>query len=501
MSSFFSFLKTKKIPDSNDLVLLATPPLTLPKLLIGVIGVAIIGTMLSLFLYLSKQISIEIPDYGGTLKEGVIGAPHFINPFLAKTETDKLLTSLIFNGLVGYDNTGNIIPVLAESYTVSPDGMTAEFILRDHLLFSNGKPITSSDVAFSLQTYKRLNRDVPEGGDWSDVSVETTSDKNIILRTSKKNPSILQYATKPIVSRNIWEQIPIESFGDSSSNMKPVGSGPYTLKGISYKNTLPQMIKLRRNSHYVLRKTYIDSIDIMIFANQLATLNALIEGDITSTTILDPIFINSSVQKNFSIQTVPLPTTVSLYQNKTISDQTKNILTAINPFIDRKAIIDTIENGYGIPLVDTTTTSDSVFSGLERLGYKKDMHGKLSKQGVPISISIALRKDDSLMKTAAILADQFEALGIMTEIKVFDQGVFIDELDRQSFPLLLEKTDTNISGYMPVIPLYRKTLLHTKINSLVTPKITGVQTKEQYWASTPSWSLVTDTVWKWFTKR
>lgn len=500
MSSFFSFLKTKKFPSAEELSVLITRPITLIKLLIGVISIALIVAVLSFFLYLSSQISVEVPDYGGTLKEGVIGAPRFINPLLATTDTDKLLTSLIFSGLLGHDDKGNIVGILAESYNVSPDGLTAQFTLRDHLSFSDGTPLTSSDVAFSFQTYKTIESALA-GSSWPSLSIETPDEKTVTLHTTQKSPDILLYALKPIVPRHVWEPIPKESFKDSTSNMNPVGSGPFKLKSISYKNTLPQIISLERNNHFALKKTYIDAIDITIFANQLAVRNALVAGDITSSAVLDPSFIDNSIQKDFVIQSIPIQTTVSLFQNATLPEQSKKILEAISPFIDRTAIIATIENGYGIPLADTTTTSDSVYSGLERLGYKKDINGALSKQGVPVNISIALRKDDTLLQSATMLADELGTFGITTEVKVFDQGVFIDELSRQSFPLLLEKTDITIPGYKPIIPLYRKTLLHTKIQSLATPESTAVQTKEQYWASIPSWSLVTDTVWKWFTKR
>lgn len=500
MSSFFSFLKTKKIPNRDDIVALTTPPLTLTKILMGVICLGIIILTLSLTLKISNHFSIEIPAYGGTLKEGVIGAPHLINPFLATTDTDKLLTSLVFSSLVGYDNTGAIFPILAETYSISPDGLTAQFKIRDHASFSDGTPITSSDVLFSFETYKNLENNIA-GSTWNNLSIETPDERTVVFHTTQKTPDIILYALKPIAPRHIWEPIPRDSFKDSTNNMSPIGSGPYRLTRISYKNTIPQTVILKRNKKFPLKNTYIDEIDVSIFANQLSVKEALVNGDITSSAVLDPSFIDESIKKDLVVETIPLQTTVSLFQNTTLSEQTKKILETISPFIDRNDIIDTIENGYGIPLADTTTTSDSVYSGLERLGYKKDINGTLSKQGVPVNISIALRKDDSLLQTATVLADQLGKLGITTEVKVFDQGVFIDELSRQSFSLLLEKTDITIPGYKTIIPLYRKTLLHTKIDSLATTESSVVQTKEQYWTSMPSWSLVTDTVWKWFTKR
>jgi oligopeptide transport system substrate-binding protein len=57
---------------------------------------------------------------------------------------------MIFNGLVQLDDKGNVIPVLAQSYKVSTDGLTYTFTLRDGLKFSDGTPLTSDDVVYSI---------------------------------------------------------------------------------------------------------------------------------------------------------------------------------------------------------------------------------------------------------------------------------------------------------------------------------------------------------------
>src|SRR5579875_3979863 len=58
--------------------------------------------------------------------------------------------SMMFNNLVAYNDKGTIVPDLAQSYSTSPDGLTWTFHLRPNLKFSDGSPVTSSDVAFSI---------------------------------------------------------------------------------------------------------------------------------------------------------------------------------------------------------------------------------------------------------------------------------------------------------------------------------------------------------------
>jgi oligopeptide transport system substrate-binding protein len=59
-------------------------------------------------------------------------------------------TGMIFNNLVAYNDKATIVPDLAQSYSVSPDGLTWTFHLRPNIKFSDGAPVTSQDVAFSI---------------------------------------------------------------------------------------------------------------------------------------------------------------------------------------------------------------------------------------------------------------------------------------------------------------------------------------------------------------
>src|SRR6266705_2184452 len=87
-----------------------------------------------------KQV-LHIPEEGGdfdsldpALTSGGLGDPY----------------NIIFNGLVTIRDDGSIIDQLAASHSVSPDGLTYTFTLRPNLKFSDGTPLTTSDVAYSI---------------------------------------------------------------------------------------------------------------------------------------------------------------------------------------------------------------------------------------------------------------------------------------------------------------------------------------------------------------
>ena len=96
------------------------------------------------------QTTVLVPSIGGKITEGVIGAPRFVNPILAISQTDKDLTKLIYAGLMTRNSKGEIVPELAKSYSVSDDSKKYTFILHKNLTFHDGTPLTADDVVFTV---------------------------------------------------------------------------------------------------------------------------------------------------------------------------------------------------------------------------------------------------------------------------------------------------------------------------------------------------------------
>src|SRR5947199_6219994 len=89
---------------------------------------------------------------GDTYVEAMVGAPRFVNPLLAASDTDSDLAHLIFSGLTRVDATGNLVPDLASSYSVSQDSKVYTFTLKPNLRWQDGEPLTADDVYFTLST-------------------------------------------------------------------------------------------------------------------------------------------------------------------------------------------------------------------------------------------------------------------------------------------------------------------------------------------------------------
>jgi len=85
-----------------------------------------------------------------TLKFPILDDYATLDPAIADAETDTEISQNLFNGLVKFDNSLNVVPDIASAMpTVSSDGLTYTFPLRHDVTFSNGDKVTSKDVLYS----------------------------------------------------------------------------------------------------------------------------------------------------------------------------------------------------------------------------------------------------------------------------------------------------------------------------------------------------------------
>ena len=117
-------------------------------------------SVISLFatlLAINIRFTSVIPTLGGTVHEGIVGTPRFINPVLATSDQDIDMVSLLFAGLTKRDSKGNLILDMAESITESDDKLHYTIILKPHLQFHDGTSMTADDFIYTISLIQNPN--------------------------------------------------------------------------------------------------------------------------------------------------------------------------------------------------------------------------------------------------------------------------------------------------------------------------------------------------------
>jgi peptide/nickel transport system substrate-binding protein len=120
---------------------------------------------------------------------------------------------------------GNLLaPALAESWTVSPDGLTYEFVLRRGVKFHNGEPVTAEDVKFSFERYRgSASKTLKERV----VAVETPDPGRVRFRLKQPWPDFLMFYSTATGAGWIVPKKYVEKVGDDGFKKAPIGAGPY----------------------------------------------------------------------------------------------------------------------------------------------------------------------------------------------------------------------------------------------------------------------------------
>ena len=154
------------LPTSNTVTGLVNSLSMTGKAIFFFLVVVFVGSGMYLAFRVNAAFLVNTPISGGTLTEGVIGLPRFINPVLAVTNASQDLTRLVYSGLMKQLPDGSLAPDLAGSYTVSDDGRTYTFTLRDDIYFHDNKPVTSDDVEYTIERAIDSTLKSPEQAAW-----------------------------------------------------------------------------------------------------------------------------------------------------------------------------------------------------------------------------------------------------------------------------------------------------------------------------------------------
>src|SRR3989344_7571545 len=147
------------------------------KLIFIALVISFLVSFLTIIWKINSVYLTDVPAYGGTLTEGIIGTPRFINPVLASSDADRDLVALTHSGLLRPDNRGRLINDLAEKYDISEDGLVYTFTLKPNIFWQDGAPITSNDIIFTIDKIKDPAMKSPTRPGWEGVSAEKIDDK------------------------------------------------------------------------------------------------------------------------------------------------------------------------------------------------------------------------------------------------------------------------------------------------------------------------------------
>lgn len=383
---------------------------------------------------LEQTLLVKVPAYGGSLTEGEVGSPQFINPLLAISDADRDLSSLVYAGLMGLSGSGELVPVLAEKYTVSDDGKTYTFDLRADAKFSDGTPVTAADVVFTIEKAQNAALKSPKYADWSGVSASAIDAHTVRLTLGKPYAPFLQLTTLGILPSRLWQNISNEEFPFSTLETNPVGAGPFKVANISRDASgLIKSVLVVENPFYVLGRPYLDKIRFNFYSRSEDLASGLASGDEESA---------YDVSAKGAL-TAPYARVFGVFFNPSEKQvySRLEVRKALSLALDRQQIVDSMLGGYATAIMgpvppgenvkqtpvpqpqDPTAAGAAVLqaSGWVYDGTLRVWKNAAAKQTLD-RITIRTSNVPELKNVASKVKEEWEQLGIPVDIELYEPG-------------------------------------------------------------------------------
>jgi peptide/nickel transport system substrate-binding protein len=298
------------------------------------------GTLWGLLLIQAR--TIEIPVESRIYREGIIGQPVAVNPVIAGiTDADRDLIELLFANLTD----------LAESYSSPSNGQTWNVVLQPDLRWSDGKPLTSDDVIFTVDTLQNPASRSPLFLTWQGVIIDRISEREIEF--TLRNPYAFfldNLKNLKIIPKHIFGNIPVENFRLSEYNLEPIGSGPYQfVSSEKRKDGFITTYRLRANEYFAQQNPFIKTIEVSFFASPTELISAFNKKDIDGFGGLNPKHIpNLRLAHKILEKTMPQYYAIFFNKNTKTSLADPAVLRAFELATNKQALTEKVFDGKAL---------------------------------------------------------------------------------------------------------------------------------------------------------
>lgn len=394
------------------------------------------------------------------------------NPFAPGQVIAPLTTQAVYEAMLVYNPAdGKATPWLATAWETTPDGKTVTFTLRDGVTWSDGKPLTAEDVAYTFALQKKLLG----GYEFLKSAKAQGTDKVVFSLTKPYSPGVFELGKQVIVPKHIWEKVKDPA---KETNPEPVGSGPYT----EVANFQSQSYELRRNpAYWQPEKQRIEGIRVLGFSGNDSANLAFVNGEADWTQSFIPDVEKSFVARDPQHNAYWYPRTGSMVNwtmntTKAPFDDAE-VRKALSLAVDRESVTKVGMNGYTGP-ADCTGLSggydkwrdpavadscawtkhdaDAAGKALDAAGYKKGPDGKRKlKNGKPFSFDISVGSASSdWLSVANIIKQNLAGIGVTATVKSPDWAAVVSGYETGDYDTGIVWSDNGATPYQ----FYRTTM-------------------------------------------
>jgi len=392
---------------------------------------------------------------GGTFRMGTSSGIDSLNPYVAFNQDAYATFQYIYPILVQYDATNkHFVPFFASSWKATDGGKTWTFDTVANAKWSDGKPLTAEDAAWTINTDIKYAAGgaANEAGLIAHITHADAPDPNtLVIHYKQAAGNVLgQFQQFFILPKHIWSRHTGHKGADlkTFANSPPVvGSGPFTL--VKYQKN--EIALFKRNDSYWGTKPKIDAFGLRMFSNDDAMISALKAHEIDAINVVPATGIKTLKDAGFEVSDVPgldqtdfiINSTPQKLHNRELLNL--KVKEAFAHAVDRAQIIRVVFLGTAKPAYSIIPPPTGDWSNpnlkpetfdlglankiLDGLGYKKGADGIRVADGHNMSYQVITPTSvSSANRTFQIMQPDFRKIGVRLTQKALDATAAFAEM-------------------------------------------------------------------------
>lgn len=412
---------------------------------------------------------------GSTLRIEADTSISTFNPFLSYFNGELNVLGSIYPTLTMINEQGKPAPYLATSWTTSPDQLTWTFKIRSGLKWSDGKPLTAADAAWTFNLIMHNQVAATSNGSLvANFATVTAPNPTTLVITTKKPQANMLYLSVPItgipiVPEHVWaSQVP--SLGKfKNMNFPVVGYGPWVLTGY----VVNQYTTLKANKHFFMGAPKYNTLIMQYFSNSDAAVAALRSGqldvidDLTATQYQGlkgnkKLTLSAQASNGWTgleVNPGAQTRTGRHFGNGNPALRDPRLREAIALAINRKTLVTKVLDGLGVPgagylppgypqwfwtpPAGVALNYDPAKANqiLDSAGYKRGPGGVRidPKTHKPLTLRLGIHSDESSdAQIAPYLQEWLQAIGIKVQIQSMSFNALNAALPKGTWDMLMD---------------------------------------------------------------
>jgi peptide/nickel transport system substrate-binding protein len=392
---------------------------------------------------------------GGTFRVGTSSRIDSLNPYVAFNQDAYSTFEYIYPFLIQYDASNqHYKPDFALSWKPSKDGKTWTFKTVANAKWSDGKPLTAADAAWTINTDIKYKDGGAANAAGLIAHIKGASAPNpttLVVRYAAAAGNVLgQFQQFAILPKHIWSKYTAHKGADLktfANNAPVVGAGPFKL----VKFTKDSIALFQRNDSFYGAKPQADGFGLRMFSNDDALVTALKAHEIDAIEDVPGTAIATLQKAGFAVTSVPgVDQTDFIINSNPKKPKNRELLNpkvreAFDHAIDRDRIVRVVFLGKAKPGVSIvppatgnwynpglkTVSFDLAKANkiLDGLGYKKGAGGIRKANGHAMSYQVIAPTDvSSVNRTFQIIQSDFSKIGVKLAQKALDSSAAFDAI-------------------------------------------------------------------------